>query len=473
MTTYRPWSCDSFVALPGATRSGSMLFAKNSDRPAGEVQPLRREAARPAGEPLRLAYVTIDDAPAFAHVGSAPFWCWGYEIGVNEHRVAIGNEAVFTRPWADAVARERRGEGPETGLLGMELLRLGLERGDTARGALGVMTALLEQHGQWGSAIAGMAHADGAYDNSFLIADPHEAWVLETVGREWAARRVRGGTDAISNELTTRTDADLTSAGLADLAAAHGWTDREASLDVADAFTDPQTPLQVSHIRRRRAQQLLAASADAGGVGVEDAQAILRDHLESSFLGGPTFDAARPDFHTLCMHEHPSGFTWGNTAASFVVELHDDPARPVVIWWCAVTPCTGAYLPVFVDADLPPGAGTPACAGDPDPRGHAQPAYDPASSWWQWQHLLDVVKDDAARSFPARAARVRAVLDPLERAWRDGLPESAAPAVLAAYAARCHQQARAARAGLLAEMGAGTDVDDARPLDPRWRGTTG
>lgn len=31
-------SCDTFVVLPTATANGQMIFGKNSDRPAGEVQ---------------------------------------------------------------------------------------------------------------------------------------------------------------------------------------------------------------------------------------------------------------------------------------------------------------------------------------------------------------------------------------------------------------------------------------------------
>ncbi len=30
--------CDTFIALPPATGDGSVIFAKNSDRPAGEGQ---------------------------------------------------------------------------------------------------------------------------------------------------------------------------------------------------------------------------------------------------------------------------------------------------------------------------------------------------------------------------------------------------------------------------------------------------
>lgn len=34
----KPRSCDTFVVLPPATAKGNIVFGKNSDRPAGEVQ---------------------------------------------------------------------------------------------------------------------------------------------------------------------------------------------------------------------------------------------------------------------------------------------------------------------------------------------------------------------------------------------------------------------------------------------------
>ncbi|WP_426623493.1 C69 family dipeptidase [Leifsonia sp. McL0607] len=231
----RPWSCDTFFVAPDRAAGGDAIFAKNSDRPAGETQPLRHFQRRSGGGDLTLAYVTIPDVPTTAaHLGASPYWCWGHELGVNEHGVAIGNEALFTRAVAAGIAAERDGNPPEAGILGMELLRIGLERSATADEALDVMTSLLTRYGQWGSGVGGRRPEDGAYDNAFVVADPAGAWVLETSGREWAARRVMSGTYSISNQPTIRDAGDRCSAGLRTQATAARWWPADA-----DGFDSP------------------------------------------------------------------------------------------------------------------------------------------------------------------------------------------------------------------------------------------
>ena len=443
------------MILPGATTDGSMLLGKNSDRPVGETQPLRYLPARSGSrsDRLRLAHLEIADArETLAHVGASPHWCWGHELGVNECGVAIGNEALFTRDLARNQEAARAGDPPEPGILGMELLRLGLERGGTAAEAMEVMTGLLERHGQWGAGVPGKSTADGAYDNSYLIADAREAWVLETSGRRWVAAQVRDSSWSVSNEATLRTGWDRASDDLAEHARSTGWwrDDAGGGFDFAAAYTDPQVPLQVSHLRLQRSRQLLRDAIGAGGVDVAAAARVLRDHYEGTFLEGPYFNAALPDFLTLCMHSHPSGFTWGNTASSAVIVLPPDD-RPPLLWWAAATPCTSVYVPVFVDA-----GGLPAVLERADPDGD--------SYWWTFQRLLDAVKgDELGTAYADRQPRVREAFDPLETAWRTELDEvltaaaelrsgdgrDAAAAPLGAFTRRCVDRALAAAGELL------------------------
>src|SRR5690606_16780493 len=106
-------------------------------------------------------------------------------------------------------------------LIGMDLVRLGLERATSAAEAIDVMTALLERHGQGGAA---ESPGGEPYWSSFLVADPAEAWVLETSGTSWAARRTgAGGGVAISNRLSLGDDWDRASA---DVAAGEAFEDR-------------------------------------------------------------------------------------------------------------------------------------------------------------------------------------------------------------------------------------------------------
>ena len=93
-------ACDSMVATARITRGGRPIFAKNSDRPPDECQRLVQVPRRrhEDGARLRCQYVEIPQVRETAAVlGSQPHWLWGFEHGVNEHRVAIGNETVFAK----------------------------------------------------------------------------------------------------------------------------------------------------------------------------------------------------------------------------------------------------------------------------------------------------------------------------------------------------------------------------------------
>jgi hypothetical protein len=67
-------ACDTWVALSNATKDGSIILAKNSDRPPMEAQPLVHMPHRKhqAGETVQCTYIRIPQvAETYEHIGSA------------------------------------------------------------------------------------------------------------------------------------------------------------------------------------------------------------------------------------------------------------------------------------------------------------------------------------------------------------------------------------------------------------------
>ena len=187
--------CDVLVALPGATAVGATLFAKNSDRPPAEQQLVEWCPSRRDRSSLRATHVEVEPHPheTLACVLSRPAWGWGAEHGVNEAGVAIGNTTVYT-------TLDPRGAA--TGLTGMDMVRLGLERASTAADAVALIVRLVETVGQGGSGHDPSLVPNGRpYWNAFLVADPTAAFVIDTSGRASAVEKVQD-VRAISNRTT-------------------------------------------------------------------------------------------------------------------------------------------------------------------------------------------------------------------------------------------------------------------------------
>lgn len=292
--------CDCLVALAAFTTEGSTLFAKNSDRPPTEAQDLEWFPA-PAGSAVardRVVCTHIEvmphDGESFAVLGLRPRWGWGLEAGVNTANVAIGNEAIYT-------TLDPRNAPPA--LTGMDLVRLALERAPTAAAAVEVITGLLERYGQGGSGHDGVQRP---YWSSFLVADPHSAWVVETSGRAWAAEEVTT-TRAISNRTTIP---------------AFDAEHRHRGQPVV-TLVDPR--LQASE------RALVAGPVSAGAL-----RTLLRSHAGE---GG----------WTICMHaddaRHPE-----RTTASIVAAL--PRVGPAQCWVTLGSPCRSIAVPLLVGEPL-------------------------------------------------------------------------------------------------------------------------
>jgi secernin len=444
--------CDTWVALRNATATQQVIFAKNSDRPIFDCQPLmlypRQEWS--ANSRIQLEYIDVPQVKqTYATLGSSPYWCWGYEQGINEYGVVIGNEAIFTKTFKQGTAAYEAGNAPDFGLLGMDIIRLALERSQNAQQAVEIMGQLIEQYGQFGSGVPTRTHTRGGYDNSFIIADSSEAWVLEAVGKRWVAKRFTEGFTSISNQPTIRQQWDAGSRDIESYACEQGWWAQGAEFDFARAYVDDKTPRQVSHIRLMRSRQLLAERE--GAITPDWMKRIARDHYEDTFLNGAYFDAADPDFLSLCMHVSPADFTWGNTASSCVAILPE--ASIPVFWWTPGAPCNGCYVPFFPHGSkLPEILSTAGTFGKrvvaPIEATEDQFALD--SYWWLFRQLMDTVKGDAIHArpglYPVRNSRVREVFDVLEAEFKAELPTVIAAAqadatvnakILDDFTARC------------------------------------
>ncbi len=357
--------CDTIVAVPPSTKDSVVWFGKNSDREPGEAQIVEHLPAQKFSSPTKLqcTYVELPQANETHEVVlSRPFWMWGAEMGANSRGVAIGNEAVFTKLPV-----------PKTGLTGMDLLRLALERSATAREALDLITRLIAEIGQGG--LCGYRHKGFRYHNSFIIADPTEAWVLETADRHWAAEQVRG-VRTISNVLTIGKDFDLISDGAFEFARQQGWCKGADDFDFAKAFGDPFYAFtSAGNVRRTCTRNRLMLSD--GKIGRADLFGALRDHAGHKPEQGLRLQM--PCGHASWMKTRQSGQTTGSMVSrlSAAGSLH----------WLTGTssPCLSVFKPlVFGSEPISTGAS-------------AAEAYDAESLWWQHEQLHRLTLGDYAR----------------------------------------------------------------------------
>ena len=98
------------------------------------------------------------------------------------------------------------------------------------------------------------------YHNSFLIADPKEAWILDTCGRRWVARRVQD-TAGISNCYSTGEHWDEESGDVKQYAYDNGWISREVPFDFAKAYSAMSLKHRAAHPRFVRLNKLLRQNA--------------------------------------------------------------------------------------------------------------------------------------------------------------------------------------------------------------------
>lgn len=283
--------CDTLGKIGNKKRYS--IFGKNSDRQHNEPQVMVFiDAKENRDNKLKTTYIEIEQVEkTHAILISKPVWMWGAEMGVNDCGVCIGNEAINLKNCSDG----------EESLIGMDLVRLGLERSSSAKEALNVIIDLLQKYGQGGNC---GYRKESYYDNSFLIMDRRELYILETVGKNYAVKRKKTAT--ISNCL---------------------------SISKADFYNDVRNfkkkysyvPNKNADIRKKTTyRKLVHAKTEA------DLFEILRIHSKKNGC-------------SICMHGKYE------TTNSMVVVLKD---KPIIYFTGCSNPCSSEYIKYIFNEQL-------------------------------------------------------------------------------------------------------------------------
>lgn len=336
--------CDTFVALPSATLDKNVLFAKSADCEVNEANAIVRIPRRKhvKGETLRITHLVIPQAEETYEVFlTKAFWTYGCEIGINEYGLAMGEEAVFTTEMTEE----------KDGIIGPDLMRLGLERAKNCQEAIDLMTALLEEYGQGGSAeLKGNSH----FDSSFLMSDTSEAYILETAGRKWAVKKIED-IDSISNMLGITTN----------------WTTCSAAsgtkkIDWAKTFALPEVPPTLGS-PDRQCYTYDRLKEVKGQINAQTMFKIMRHHNDG-------YHPATADAHrNICIHAGPQDNRWWQADGVMVTDVSEHGA---LIWVTSTSGnCISIFKPIFMGIN-PPEIG-------PAPTEH----FDPSCLWWKHELL--------------------------------------------------------------------------------------
>ncbi|MCC6128835.1 MAG: C69 family dipeptidase [Acidobacteria bacterium] len=171
-------ACTSILVTKGATADGStfITYAADSHDLYGEL------VTTPPGAHPPGTYRDIIEWDTGKLLGKIPQPPVTYSVvgNMNEHQVAIAESTWGGR---------KELKGPSGIIDYGSLMYIGLERAKTAREAIQIMTDLVAEHGY------------ASTGESFSIADPNEAWIMEMIGKGeknkgalWVAVKVPDGT---------------------------------------------------------------------------------------------------------------------------------------------------------------------------------------------------------------------------------------------------------------------------------------
>jgi len=349
--------CDMVVALGQATANGQTLFGLICHGPLAHGPRLRRHGGQmhAPGSVIRTSAGELPQARrTYTVLGCGACGHWGLTHGLNEHKVAMGMAT-----WTSRVVSQ------QPGLEGAELVRLTLERSQSACQAQEVLTDLITRYGQ--------GHGDAAEgrDHIFLIADPREALVVEAAGTFWATTECQQ-LRVVSDTALIRQDWQRVAPGLVKHAIAMGWwRDDGSKIDFSGAL-GAHPPSQAPALKRWGRASLLLEQQN-GHIDTWFLRRMLTEHFES------TLRRPSPERMSLALTN------------TFLTALSSEPDVIGMAWHASGPSGQTVYFPVFIDGELPAGSNADSLVEFPPP---ADNAFKNREELDKWQARLDQRADD-------------------------------------------------------------------------------
>ena len=367
-------SCSTLIAMQSATKNGEIIFGKNSDRPVNESQPLKYYPPKDheTGEKVKCTYISIPQVKhTYGYIGSRPYNLFGFEHGINDNGVTIGNEAVTGR------------ETPERqwGLIGMDILRLALERSKTAKEAVEIIGELLETYGTGGDPLIRPQY----FNANYIVSDYNEAYTFESCQRHWAAKKI-DNVSHIGNIYALRDNYDLIGKNVIKEASEKGWCRNEEKINISETFSFSDCDYEdgEAYFRYIRQEELMKGREP---FTVKTMMNNLRDHYDMEYRKPIPYDVATSKMPTICCH--PGGMNGCASAASVVCSLDKEAAEPFkfTYWGSMAPPCCSVFTPKFNIGWIP------------EELENADSVYSNNSPWWNFiklERYISLSYDDFA-----------------------------------------------------------------------------
>lgn len=425
-------ACTNFIATKGATKDGSVLVTYNAD----DYGLFTNLCHYPAGTHAKGERREIIDYDTHESHGFIPEASVTYNVigNINEYQVSIG-ETTYG-------GREEMVDKSGTIDYG-SLMYIGLQRSKTAREAIRIMTSLAETYGY---------NSEG---ETFTIADPNEAWLLEMQGCGgdkkqkvvWVAVRIPDGMiSAHANQsrigqFSTYDTEVITSKNCISFARSKGWftgKDKDFNWKMAYAkpdftgrrwcdarvwsffnhFKDMSRWIPWALGRDEQAEDMPLWIAPDKKLDVAMMESCMRDHYEGTPLAldkdiaqGIWNSPYRPtplQFEVdgkKCFNERPTSTQ--QTAFSYVAQLRSWLPREIggILWFGNDDGNMVAYVPIYCSNTK-----RPECFNTP---GADAVTFSDKNAFWVCNWVSNMTYPRYSQLFPA----LKEVRDSLEKSY--------------------------------------------------------